>query len=638
MTNTQTRSSATLFPLLSLLTLIGCSATPKNYPSYPLQQGISRAEKLTAIGKYREAAVLYEDLATQKNPKQNSYRLLAAESLIYSGDTQNAKAYLDMINLARLSKQQLNKLYLLRSQIYMNRGNPKQALAQLDHIDINYLAARQEIYFHHSKGQAFAMLKNPLASAKERILNDRLIEDPGLRFNNQKKILLSLTEIPVRKPKESPGLSYDVTAGWIALAKLLPQNTINFTQKQELLTEWQQTYPDHPAMQDLIDQYMAEASQPFEVPNVVAVLLPETEAYARAALAIKQGIMTAYLNNPEFQPEIQFYDTQADDPYEIYQQALDDGADLIIGPLIKENIERISQDPSLQIPVLALNTINQPIPGNLLQFGLNPIDEVVDVANKAWSDGHRKALVIVPQSDLGDRAASFFADYWLALGGTVLSSQAYPPKDNDYSRQIKNLFNLSESTNRFKQLKRLIPSLNFEPRKRQDADFIFMVGSPRQARLLRPQFQFYKAAKLPIYATSHSFSGKPDISKDRDLNDVLFCDIPWLFGKNRQPGFDPDQLQQTWQEFPEQYTRLFALGVDTFNMIPKLEIMREQTYSGLTGNLSLDENNQIKRNLYCAKFRQGTPQTIGFAPQLELPETPVFEIPFDEEIGSITEQ
>merc|ERR1712000_3169 len=71
-------------------------------------------------------------------------------------------------------------------------------------------------------------------------------------------------------------------------------------------------------------------------------------------------------------------------------------------------------------------------------------------------------------------------------------------------------------------------STEFEPRRREDADWVFLVALPQQGRMIKPALAFNFANDLPVYATSHVFSGVVNSLKDRDLNGVRFCDVPWL--------------------------------------------------------------------------------------------------------------
>ena len=92
-----------------------------------------------------------------------------------------------------------------------------------------------------------------------------------------------------------------------------------------------------------------------------------------------------------------------------------------------------------------------------------------------------------------------------------------------------------------------------------------------------------------------------------DLNGIQFCDMPWFIL--------PDQTNYAQrggqvQTLPEQQARLFAMGVDAFDLtlqLKQLSTSPNASYSGLTGQLSIKENNVIARQLIWAEFRNGVP-------------------------------
>ena len=51
-------------------------------------------------------------------------------------------------------------------------------------------------------------------------------------------------------------------------------------------------------------------------------------------------------------------------------------------------------------------------------------------------------------------------------------------------------------------------NLEFEMRRRQDAEFIFVVASPSMGRQIKPFINYYYAYDLPVIATSRIYSGK----------------------------------------------------------------------------------------------------------------------------------
>ena len=61
------------------------------------------------------------------------------------------------------------------------------------------------------------------------------------------------------------------------------------------------------------------------------------------------------------------------------------------------------------------------------------------------------------------------------------------------------------------------------------------------------------------------------------------------------------------------FGRLYAFGADAYDLVKQLGRLRAQHYAefqGMTGTLSLNENNRIDRRLTWAKFIKGTPRII----------------------------
>lgn len=253
-------------------------------------------------------------------------------------------------------------------------------------------------------------------------------------------------------------------------------------------------------------------------------------------------------------------------------------------------------------------------PRNLFQLGLSPEQEARAAADRAFADGHIRGVVITPSTAWGDRVAKAFNERWLKLGGHVVEVQHYDPKQNDYSKAIRRLLNVDESQARRNAVRRMIgEKVEFIPRRRQDIDFIFMVAYARQARLIRPQLRFHHAPNVPVYTTSHAFSGAIDAQMDRDMDGVLFAGMPWTLAPSMRDQHLKDDLASAWPKASQRYTRLHALGVDAYQLIDQLNALRREPgrqFAGASGLLSLDMANRLQRQLLWARFERGIPRLL----------------------------
>jgi len=130
-----------------------------------------------------------------------------------------------------------------------------------------------------------------------------------------------------------------------------------------------------------------------------------------------------------------------------------------------------------------------------------------------------------------------------------------------------------------------------------------------------PAFKFHHAADLPVYSTSHVYTGKVNRELDRDLNGLIFCDMPWVLQNDSELS---KVFTSNWPQ-QENFTRLFALGIDAYNLVYNLDYLKNKEYAfydGQTGNIQLDENNRITRKLLWARFENGLP--VYFEPEFDL--------------------
>jgi hypothetical protein len=311
-----------------------------------------------------------------------------------------------------------------------------------------------------------------------------------------------------------------------------------------------------------------------------------------------------------------------------------DGAQVVVGPLGREAADAILQKTTLSVPTLLLSHTDLELSGasarNLFQFGLPAEQEARQVAERAFLDGHRRAAVLYADSAWGQRMQGAFVDHWQRLGGLVLSTASYTEGQGDHSDAIKALLNIAQSEQRKDLLaNKLKQKLQFEPRPRQDLDFIFLAADAKRGRLLKPQLDFYRAVRVPVYATSHIYTGRIDTRHDVDLNGVLFADMPWMLVRSGKLEELRRRVQGNWPNAQSDLDRLYALGIDSYSILPHLNQISTDAgarFGGVTSTLSLDRGGRVQRQLTWAQFSRGAPKLIDTSlklrPHLEVEATP----------------
>lgn len=615
--------------LLLTLLLSGCvsslptieftrSEPPSSLSSDPL---FATAIRLEQNGNLGEAAALFEQLASEaKPPVQQEALLRAAEDYLAAGDADSAYRLLPLIGTDRFPRLNFQKRLLI-AEVALKRNQPDQALQLLEQAPRQDLTPDLLRRYYLARAEAFRLTGNLLETARSLSELDLLLADPQQQLQNQKEIIRTLSTytdsaLEMLQPRP-PG----VFGGWMELARIIKVYPNDPQEGQRRLERWRERFSSHPAMPDLLEGYFQRISSLYRAPAHVAVLLPQSGPYAKPGAAIRHGLMAAYYNQRGGnRPELRFYDSAGGrDIWSLYRQAVAAGAELVIGPLRKETVEQLTSGGSLDTPVLALNQVPSQFfsSRNLYQFALAPEDEGEQAAERAWFDGHTKALALTPASDWGQRVFNAFRSRWEQLGGALLEHQTYDPAQHDFSAPIQELLNLRESKERHASLERVIKTkTEFEPRRRQDAGFIFLAANWELARQLRPQLQFHHAADVPIYTTSHAYSGVSQPKLDVDLEGIRFPDAPWLLIAGEQDASLAKMLPENLFE----YGRLFAMGIDAYRILPhlaRLEADEHETLDGKTGILHLDRSGRIHRQLVWAEMKKGTPKVIGYAPRME---------------------
>ena len=231
-------------------------------------------------------------------------------------------------------------------------------------------------------------------------------------------------------------------------------------------------------------------------------------------------------------------------------------------------------------------------------------------------DGLTHGVVILPRTDWGDRVYRAFESELQLLGGTVVGSQFFDRNKRDFRGPVTAALLIDESNAREAALERIIGSkLEFQPRARADIEFIFVGAEPAQGRLLRPAIKFYLLDQTPVYSTSDIY--EPDATANADLDGIIFPDMPWLLAPDEQSIQLRASLNRYWPGRARERGRLYALGFDTFRLIPILLSQSSDTpttqANGVTGRLTINSTGRVYRDLQWAKIVNGRPRLLGTA-------------------------
>jgi outer membrane PBP1 activator LpoA protein len=351
----------------------------------------------------------------------------------------------------------------------------------------------------------------------------------------------------------------------------------------------------------------AQAAVQAEFVPHIALLLPLSGRNAAAALSVRDGFLAAYYQSPAGQrPRVRIYDTGTASVATAIGRAAASGAELIVGPLTREEVIAAAQFTGAHPPVLALNFLptETPAPAQFYQYALSPEDEARLVARRVLADHHRRGVALAPAGDWGTRVLAAFRQELEAGGGQLITTAAIDTARTDYSEAVTTVLGISDSQARERRLEGILGTkLQFEPRRRGDIGFIFSPAPANTERLLRPQLRYHFAGDIPTYATSSAF--EPDVRANQDLDGLMFPDMAWILGSDLAEAVRA-ATREAWPNGGLQRSRLYAFGFDAYRLGAALRNHPgDVSIDGLTGRLSFDAERRIRRELNWAQLHDG---------------------------------
>jgi len=617
--------------LLLGLVLSACTPPPVKQERPPAPDpDLVRAKAALAQKDWLGAARLFESLARRTSGHGSTEFLLrAAEATLKGGDLEGTETLLHEIENANPNVRQRQVIERLRAELALARHQADHALdILLGMISPNMSLDLQQRHLRNL-ANAYRQIGNLLESANTLQQLDELLNDREARLEVQSEILASLTALNERTLRELRPVPPGVAGGWMDLALLIKQYGSIPEKLGPMVAAWRATHPDHPALPELLERYMARLAGQIEPVEHIAVLLPESGRYAAAARAIRDGLMISLYELPEEQrPLLRFYDSSdPTDAWPLYAQAVAAGAQTVIGPLQKPAVEQLVRAGELTVPVLALNKVNSDVapPQKLFMFSLDPEHEARLAAERIWQDGHRRPIILIPNDSYGERLAHAFTERWQTLTGHEVDIGRYDPASADHSTTISALLQLDRSKARHRRLEKWLGQrIAFEPRRRADADAVFLVATPEQAQGIKPQLAFFRAADLPVYATSRAWSGHLTPQQLADMRGILLPDIPLIVNQDER-----QRLAALLPGVLGPAVRLYALGIDALRLQPHLRRLRDtpwESLDGQTGNLYMTPERQIERQLLWIELDE-PPQVLGYSHRMDLQASPETGLP-----------
>ncbi|EKK5220455.1 penicillin-binding protein activator [Cronobacter sakazakii] len=610
---------------------------------------------LLSEGKRERAITLYGELPQNlTNAQRREASLLEAQIKLAQQDYQGAAALLDNINAADLSDEQKARYW--QAKIDASQGRPSlellraliaqepllQGAAKQKNIDATWQALSQM-----SADQAKALVINADENTLQGWLDLQRVwldnrNDPKMLQAGVKDWQTRYPQNPGAKmlPSQLANLQNYKPASADKIALLLPLNGQAAVFGRAIQQGFEAA--KNAGTSPVAAQSSTPAPAPAQVDNAAQPTdgtQPQSNDGVASPAAAPVDDLAAQPDAPQnTQPaqqpvdappvaaapanpaaEIKIYDTSSQSITQILAQAQQDGASLVVGPLLKESVDGVLKSGT-PLNVLALNqpeTVqNRP---NVCYFALSPEDEAADAAAHIWQEGKRAPLLLVPYSALGDRVTKAFADRWTQLGGGTVLQQKFGSV-NELKMNINGgtgiaLTGSPVAASLPQQQSVTIGGLTI-PAPPTDAqitagtsgnvDAVYILATPSEIALIKPMIAMRAGSHsgATLYASSRSAQGGSGPDFRLEMEGLEFSDIPMLTGSN------PALMQQALAAVNNDYSlaRLYAMGVDAWSLANHFSQMRQVPgfqLSGNTGALSATQDCVINRKLTWLKYQQG---------------------------------
>jgi outer membrane PBP1 activator LpoA protein len=300
-----------------------------------------------------------------------------------------------------------------------------------------------------------------------------------------------------------------------------------------------------------------------DAPHIALLLPTDSGTFRRHAEALRDGFLAASKIPDAPNLLIRVYPVGEDPKQALtsYQQAVDTGARLVVGPLLRGAVNAVAA-ADIRVPTLLLNapeglTPNRP---NLYVVSLQLEAEARQAAQMAYREGKRSAYTIIGDGQVLRRVHQAFIETFVKLGGRNAGEFRYNASPAELDRMRDTVATFS-------------------------ADIVFLALDARQARTVRPVL-----GNVSMYATSQTYSADAATA----LAGVRLIDMPWLLQPDHpavmiypRPAFNDIDLE-----------RLYALGIDAWRIGQALLSRHSDiTLDGVTGKLTLGRDRQFAREL-----------------------------------------
>ncbi len=561
-----------LVPLLLIpLLMAGCATVATLPVAGPQEQ---TAQDLLDQGKFRESAIAWQAIAVSaRSPMRDRAFAHAAEAWLDAGDPTAARQALAQSNRRKLTGEAAVLHDLLNAQWLIEAGHDREALPLLGQAQSS-VPERQRLHWHRLRASAFESVGQTFDVAGERawILSSAKPHERSAGARNIERLLAGINDSELSQ--RSAALAAETPLYPFAARELrkrglpLPHPLVSSASAQTR---------DFPPADD----------NGYRPPARLAVLLPTSGPLAAAAAGVRDGLLAGYYADARRRTRLRFYDSggNAEGARAAMKKARADGAQMIVGPLARDEVTAVFAAGDTDLPVLALNRPQDAPPAGSLSFALLPDDEGLALADRLAARGLLNVAVFVQSDDNDQRTISALREGLRLRGGEIVAEIAVGETSADLGGRITDT----------------LAKAHLAP-----VAVVFAV-KPTLALQVAAQTRSSALAALPRLATSSiANAGK----SSNELDGIEFPELPWLLDQSDAlPAIDT--LSHILPSARGAAQRLFAFGRDAWSLVGYFERLQSDpafVIHGATGTLRMDSLGALQREPAWAELSGGRPR------------------------------
>jgi uncharacterized protein len=575
-----------LFPVFAFLIITACTTVSTSPTRTGTASNNVEAQQLLNAGKFREAALNYENEASlMKANRRDVPMLRAADAWEKAGELNKARDALSKSTRKDLNGSDAFLHDVLSAQFLIadKRGNeavrllnqspsavPENELKRWHNLRLLAFEAAG-MQFDVAGEQAWLMQG---LSAKARTAAARNIER-----------LMSLVPAPELAQKSAQLTSSDALYSY-AVRELkkrgMPLPAANSNTGSAASS----------GVAARTDAFPPAESDGYRPPAQIALLLPLSGSTAGAGFAVRDGFMSKYYSDDRRRPRVSFYDTagSADGARRAAQRAISDGAQMLVGPLTREEVNAVSAMNDINVPVLLLNRGANGVSNGNISFALSPDEEGWISADRLANRKLTNILVFTQRDDTAQRTLSAFKDQFRSRGGNIISETLVEGDDATATAKIAAVLAASANT---------------------PADAVYFTLKAPQARQVMKAMAGNTTTHKMVLSSSYILNGA-NAAQDVVFNGVQMPELPWLL--NQTYGLPSSDTIAKNPNLRGPAQRLYAFGADAWQLSAYYErLQRDAAFSiqGATGNLRIDSLGNVQRDPAWAIFSSGRPRVAA---------------------------